>query len=125
MGRFGQSAVWTDLCIVDFVLFHIRVKLRELFVTEKIKKKKKKEKNVLLPWKHNIKDQLQKKKFFGDVTFQKLLSEDYFCTYMWRNKVLVLNKDSILYKSMLGDGRSTEKLPCTSPIPDIPWNATH
>ena len=43
----------------------------------------------------------------------------------WQPAKLVLNKDSIQYKSMLGDRRSTEKRPRTCPIPDIFWNVTH
>ena len=38
---------------------------------------------------------------------------------------LVLNKDIVPYKSMLGDRRSTGKRPRTCPIPTIFWNVTH
>ena len=38
---------------------------------------------------------------------------------------LVLNNDSIPYKSMLGDCWSTEKRLRTCPIPNIFWNVTH
>ena len=38
---------------------------------------------------------------------------------------LVLNKDSVPYKSMLGDRRSIEKRSRTCPIPDIFWNLAH
>ena len=43
----------------------------------------------------------------------------------WQPAKLVLNKDSVPYKSMLRNCRLTEKQPRTCPIPEISWYVTH